>query len=194
MLKFSAVWAAALATTFATILPSLGAEILIEAGAFDEYGGWILDSQFVDQMGSPYLLAHGLGVPVASAKTKVHIPEAGQYRVWVRAKDWVPSHHPGRFQVRINGTPLDIEFGANGKDWTWQDGGTVRLGPESVTIELKDDTGFDGRCDAIFLTTSDKVPPEGVDDAARTGRRRLLGLPEKPVEAGEFDVPIWADR
>src|SRR5210317_2651930 len=62
-------------------------EILIEAEAFDTYGGWILDAQFVDQMGSPYLLAHGLGVPVANAVTRVQIPEAGSYRVWVRVKD-----------------------------------------------------------------------------------------------------------
>ena len=30
-------------------------------------GGWSLDAQFMDVMGSPYLLAHGLGVPVRTA-------------------------------------------------------------------------------------------------------------------------------
>jgi len=174
----------------AMLLPSFGAEILVEAEAFDDYGGWIPDSQFVDQMGSPYLLAHGLGVPVAGAKTKVQIPEAGQYRVWIRVKDWVPSHHPGRFRVLISGEPLNVEFGANGKNWAWQDGGMVQLGPGAVTIELKDVTGFDGRCDAIFLTTGDKVPPDAVDDAARTWRKGLLGLPEEPIEAGDFDVMV----
>ena len=28
-------------------------------------GGWALDAQFMDVMGSPYLLAHGLGVRVS---------------------------------------------------------------------------------------------------------------------------------
>ena len=36
-------------------------EILIEAEEFDDFGGWTLDSQFETEMGSPYLLAHGLG-------------------------------------------------------------------------------------------------------------------------------------
>jgi hypothetical protein len=135
--ELSAAGAAALATV-AVILPAWGAEVLVEAETFDEYGGWILDSQFVDQMGSPYLLAHGLAVPVANARTKVHVPEAGQYRVWVRAKDWVPSHHPGRFHVSINGESLKVEFGANGKDWAWQDGGLVQLSPGAIPIELVD--------------------------------------------------------
>jgi len=176
-----------LLASLVTFLPSLGAEILVEAEAFDEYGGWILDSQFVDQMGSPYLLAHGLGKPVKNAKTKVRILEAGEYRVWVRAKDWVPSHHPGRFQVLINGTPLDVEFGANGKDWGWQDGGMVKIEAPSTTMELRDLAGFDGRCDAIFLTTGDKAPPP---TATRAWRKRLFGLSEKPTEAGEFDVVV----
>jgi hypothetical protein len=188
-LRLTAAGAAVLAT-FAVISPSLGAEVLVEAEAFDDHGGWILDAQFVDQMGSPYLLAHGLGVPVASAKTKVQIPEAGQYSVWVRAKDWVPSHHPGRFQVLIDGESLKVEFGANGKDWVWQDGGTVQLGQVAITIELKDDTGFDGRCDAVYLTTKDNAPPETVDKTAKAWRKKLLGLPDEPVEAGEFDVVV----
>ncbi|HEX3916872.1 MAG TPA: FAD-dependent oxidoreductase [Caulobacteraceae bacterium] len=69
--------------------------LLIEAEDFADYGGWVLDSQFETQMGSPYLLAHGLGRPVADATTTIDVAEADDYEVWVRAKDWVPSHHPG---------------------------------------------------------------------------------------------------
>jgi hypothetical protein len=99
--------------------------ILVEAEDFENYGGWVLDSQFETQMGSPYLLAHGLGRPVADATTVVSVAEAGEYEVWVRAKDWVPSHHPGRFTLTIDGTTLETEFGANGKDWSWQSAGKV---------------------------------------------------------------------
>ena len=70
--------------------------ILVEAEDFDDYGGWVLDSQFETRMGSPYLLAHGLGLPVADARTTVRIPAAAEYGVWLRARDWVPSFHPGR--------------------------------------------------------------------------------------------------
>ena len=52
--------------------------ILIEAEAFDDFGGWVLETQFASEMGSPYLLAHGLGTPVADATTEISIP-AGEY-------------------------------------------------------------------------------------------------------------------
>ena len=60
------------------------AEILVEAESFASHGGWTLDTQFIEIMGSPYLLAHGLGRPVADAEANVRIPEAGQWRVFVR--------------------------------------------------------------------------------------------------------------
>ena len=49
---------------------------LIEAEHFKDYGGWTLDTQFIHTMGSPYLLAHGLGKPVENAKTVITIPES----------------------------------------------------------------------------------------------------------------------
>ena len=94
--------------------------ILVEAEDFDDLGGWVVDSQFEVQMGSPYLLAHGIGRPVADATTTISVSEAGEYEVWVRAKDWVPAHHPGRFTLSIDGVALATEFGANGQDWSWQ--------------------------------------------------------------------------
>jgi len=53
-------------------------EVLVEAESFRVSGGWVLDSQFIDLMGSPYLLAHGLGKPVQNSKTEVTFPEAGE--------------------------------------------------------------------------------------------------------------------
>ena len=35
--------------------------ILVEAECFAELGGWVIDQQAMDVMGSPYLMAHGLG-------------------------------------------------------------------------------------------------------------------------------------
>ncbi len=43
--------------------------VLLEAESFEDPGGWVIDQQFMDQMGSPYLLAHGLGEPVNDAVT-----------------------------------------------------------------------------------------------------------------------------
>lgn len=164
--------------------------ILVEAEEFDDYGGWVMDSQFEVQMGSPYLLAHGMGRPVEDARTTVTIGDGGEYEVWVRAKDWVPSHSPGRFTLSINGTTLDAELGANGQDWSWQSVGTIELAAGDATLVLHDLTGFDGRCDAIYLTRDADAPVDGADDAALAWRRALRGLPAEPAPAGEFDVVV----
>ena len=49
--------------------------VVIEAEWFEDYGGWVNDTQFMDQMGSPYLLAHGLGRPVADAKMSFSVED-----------------------------------------------------------------------------------------------------------------------
>lgn len=139
-------------------------ELLIEAEHFDDLGGWTLDTEFVQTMGSPYLMAHGLGEPVAAAKTSIRLPGAGSWRVWVRTLDWVGRWHasgaPGRFAVHINDRPLQTVFGTKGADWHWQDGGIVQIEQPEITLALHDLTGFNGRCDAIlFRRDPTPVPP-----------------------------------
>ncbi|WP_374455947.1 FAD-dependent oxidoreductase [Nocardioides sp.] len=167
-----------------------GHNVLVEAEEFDDFGGWTLDSQFQLVMGSPYLMAHGLGRPVRDARTTVSVPADGLFEVWVRSKDWVPSGHPGRFCLAINGTELPHELGATGQDWSWERAGAVELRAGSFTMELRDLTGFDGRCDAIFLSSDGTVPPEGSDAAAHTWRKQLRGLPDRPVPAGTYDLVV----
>ncbi|MEM9515864.1 MAG: FAD-dependent oxidoreductase [Actinomycetota bacterium] len=164
--------------------------VLVEAEEFDEYGGWLLDSQFELQMGSPYLLAHGIGRPVADAVTTVAVEQPGTYTVWVRAKDWVPSHSPGRFRVSVDGTLLRTELGADGRDWSWRIAGTIDLPAGDVELRLCDLTGFDGRCDAIYLSADGSAPVDGADAAALAWRRELRGLPPEPVDGGDFDVVV----
>ena len=164
--------------------------ILVEAESFDDFGGWVMDSQFENEMGSPYLLAHGNGTPVADATTVISIRNTARYNVWVRAKDWVPTHHPGRFTLFVGGKRLPTEFGANDRDWNWELGGQVNLPAGEVTLALHDLTGFCGRCDAIFFTTEETAPPAEVNEASRAWRRRLRGLPEEPVNGGSFDVVV----
>ncbi|MBM4040446.1 MAG: FAD-dependent oxidoreductase [Planctomycetes bacterium] len=168
--------------------------VLVEAESFADTGGWVLDQQFIPEMGSPYLLAHGLGEPVADAKTTVPFPATGDYRVWVRTVDWVAKFGapgaPGRFRVLVDGKPLDETFGTKGAEWAWHDGGTVAIAKREVPIALHDLTGFEGRCDAILFTTeAGFTPPNGPKELAEF-RRKALGIPDKPAEAGRFDLVV----
>jgi len=177
---------------FAT--PASGHQVLIEAEGFTERGGWTIDQQAMDQMGSPFLLAHGLGVPVGDATTMVRMPVAGRYRVLVRTRDWVAPWNapgaPGKFQLLVNGRALDTVFGTEGADWHWQAGGTVDLPAGQASLALHDLTGFDGRCDAILLTTDAEFVPPNDGAALEEFRRRTLGLPAEPEDAGEFDLVV----
>lgn len=168
--------------------PMSTTELLIEAEAFTDFGGWTIDSQFDTEMGSPYLLAHGYGRPVTDARTTIDVAEPGSFTIWVRAKDWVPEHHPGRFAVTLGEHRLDREFGADGLDWSWEPAGTIELAAGPVDVVLHDLTGFDGRCDAIYLSCNGAEPVDGAGPDARAWRRRLRGLPDVPPAGGEFDV------
>ena len=114
-----------------------------------ECGGWKLDVQFMDIMGSPYLLAHGCGIRVLDATARVDVPDAGEWRVWVRSRKWTDG--AGAFKVRVGGSLLPRTFGVSQGEWAWEDGGTVQLGAGSVCIALVDQDGFDGRCAGIVL-------------------------------------------
>ena len=67
-------------------------ELLVEAESFREKGGWLVDPQFTEQMGSAYLLAHGLGNPVENASTIVTIPASGKYHVWAVSYTHLRAH------------------------------------------------------------------------------------------------------
>lgn len=165
--------------------------LYVDAEDFGDYGGWRMDTQFVHLMGSPFLMATGIGKPVADATTTISVPKRGKYHIWVRARNWVKEHSPGRFRVLVNGTALKKEFGAADTDkWTWETGGAVSLKKGSVKLALHDVTGFYGRCDAILLTTdADYVPPQEKDAVCKE-RARLQGLSLEPKFAGEFDVIV----
>ncbi len=169
-------------------------EVLVEAEGFSDTGGWVIDQQSMDQMGSPYLLAHGLGEPVRDATTTVAFPAKGSYRVWVRTRDWAPPRKegpaPGRFQVKLDGKPLETVFGTEGAEWHWQDGGRVDVGADRVALALRDLTGFEGRCDAILFSKNPAFVPPNEGEAMASFRRKALGTPDEPGDGGSFDFVV----
>lgn len=168
--------------------------VLVEAASFTNSGGWKLDTQHYQQMGGCYLLAHGMGRPVANAQTTATIPASGTWHVWVRTRNWCPGnwHAPGRFRILVDGKTLAPEFGTAGSHWHWQQGGTVEI-PKAgtVKIELQDLTGFDGRCDAIYFCqdASPKLPSDDLR-ALTAWKDRAAGRANQEVKEQTFDLVI----
>ena len=107
--------------------------IMLLATRFDNLGEWTVEQQFVLQMGSSYLLAHGIGTPLAKdASTKFTVVSPGKYTLWVRTKNWTAfwseGKTPGIFHVVVDHKADASEFGT-GKagatpseraSWYWQ--------------------------------------------------------------------------
>lgn len=167
--------------------------VFVEAEQFANFGGWNIDQQSMEQMGSPYLLAHGLGIPVEDATTNITFPSEGKYRVWVRTKDWVAPWNapgaPGKFQLIVDGTPLKETFGTKSAVWHWHDGKTITVG-KNATLALHDLTGFEGRCEAILFCKDTSFIPTNDIKALTAFRRKLNGHPPTPTLGGNFDFVV----
>ena len=164
--------------------------IFIECESFFDKGGWVLDQQFIDEMGSSYLLAHGMGKQVADASTTVNIPAEGLYTVWARTYNWTSPWSekpgPGKFQIKIGKKILKPVLGSTGKCWEWQNAGQIRLKAGQTTLALHDLTGFEGRCDAVYLTSDGDVPPADME----AWRRQQLGLTDTPAASAKYDFVV----
>lgn len=168
--------------------------ILVEAESFDKKGGWVVDQQFMDQMGSPYLMAHGMGTPVEDASTTVIFPVSGKYYVYVRTFNWTSPWYggkgPGQFAVKINGEKISPVLGCLGSEWMWQSAGEIDIKEKRVTLSLCDITGFNGRCDAVYFSTEkDAVLPAKGDELAGF-RKKALNVPSQPDRVEKYDFVV----
>lgn len=165
-------------------------EIYIEAESFTEKGEWVVDPQFIFQMGSPYLLAHGLGKPVGDAFTEVTVPSDGKYYVWVRTINWAPGKWdaPGRFRISVNGRELKKDLGTE-EGWNWQYAGDARMNTRQNIVKIHDLTGFEGRCDAIYFSTVKTPPPSGLGEL-ESFRKAIINEPDAPPATESFDLVI----
>lgn len=173
---------------------SSAADLFVEAESFRTKGGWVVDQQFMDQMGSPYLLAHGMGTPVGDASTKVVFPEKGTYYVYVRTFNWTSpwkeGEGPGKFALYVDKGKVGPTLGTEGNAWMWQSAGKLQVKNTDAVIRLRDLTGFDGRCDAIYFTTEqEQIPPSGVKEL-EAFRRKALNMPDEAPLVGKYDLVV----
>ena len=175
------------------IFTSSANSLFVEAESFINKGGWVVDQQFMDLMGSSYLMAHGMGVPVEDASTTLNFPSAGEYNIYVRTFNWTSPWYdgegPGKFQLKINDQKIGPILGAVGTEWQWQSAGKMSITNTKVKLSLHDLTGFNGRVDAIYFTKEDKSPPNDLASLDKFRKDNLRFLKEVH-KIGGFDLVV----
>ena len=164
----------------------------IDAADFQNKGEWVLDTQFVHLMGSPYLLAvKAPGIPVEDAVTKVQWTGGKMVRAWVRTKNWYYPYAPGIFNLALYGEMCPVDLGsAPTHDWYWHLAGDFTLENGEVEVRLCDKSGYFGRCAAVLLTDDmDFVPKRPVDDY-KMQRAFFTGKDLTPKMFGDYDVVV----
>lgn len=167
-------------------------DIFIEAESFKDKGGWVVDTQSMEMIHSAYLMAHGMGVPVDDAVTDFEVQADGEYHVWSLTRDWTAvwdiKDSAGQFKIRIGETELEHTLGTNGKEWSWQFAGKIALQAGVHRIALHDLTGFNGRCDAIFLSNSSEAPSNIISDIDKM--RKIYNWKEIENNPTDYDLVV----
>lgn len=167
-------------------------KIFIEAESFEVKGGWVVDTASMETIHSSYLMAHGMGVPVEDAHTDFEIKDSGEYYIWSLTKDWTAvwdvKDPAGKYTIKIDGTSLENILGTNGKEWAWQLAGRSFLKKGLHNIALHDLTGFNGRCDAVYITTSSEIPGSSISDIDEM--RRLLNWKKIKEHTTTYDLVV----
>lgn len=168
--------------------------LLVEAESFQSKGGWLVDQQFMDIMGSPYLIAHGMGQVVKDASTKVVFPAKDKYYIYVRTYNWTSPWYsgegPGKFCLSVGGEKFSKILGTSSNKWYWEAVGKVNIDNLETTIILNDLSGFDGRCDAIYFSTDSLDIPSNDKKTLNEFRNRMLKIQYRNQSSKKYDFVV----
>ncbi|MBQ7040141.1 MAG: hypothetical protein IJN39_06190, partial [Clostridia bacterium] len=81
------------------------------------------------------------------------VAKEGDYRIWVRARDFKTNQQGTRFfDVTVNGKPTGKTYGKHAQEgYIWEDGGIVHLNAGRNTVEAIDSSGFYARLAGVIL-------------------------------------------
>ncbi|MBQ7040428.1 MAG: hypothetical protein IJN39_07665 [Clostridia bacterium] len=118
------------------------------------------------------------------ATFNINCKEPGEYRLWVRSKNFALTPGLRYFNVSVNGTEVANRFGVTAKDgYLWEDGGTVTLVNGNNTISVSDTSCYYARLDALLLSKdTEYIPSEDYSTLTQTANK-ALNLPMSFTEA-----------
>lgn len=165
--------------------------IWLDAINFEDYGGFIPETQFVREMGQPYLLANGVGAPGAPAVTRFCTTEEGYYRVHIRTKNWCPSYAPDGLVVEIDGTRAQKAAGEmHVSGWYFEVGGDFMLAAGEHTVKVYDTQGWFARFACLLITNDYDLTPSRELPVMKRQRAAILGLSDTCREEGGYDLIV----
>lgn len=182
---------ALLATLAALALPFAAAAqttCMFEGEAFQFKGKWVAEKSS-ECLGTAMLRVYQDADDSADsdALTVVSVPEAGNYKVWVRSRDYAVTSRPRSFTLSIDGTEL-AEVGRHGHEgFYWEEAGAIQLPRKNVLLRLHDSGCYYGRCDAILITTDSSLDPNTLSNSQiARWRRSPVSMPFTTAAAAEL--------
>lgn len=166
-------------------------KIWIDAVEFNDYGGFILETQFVREMGQAYLMANGVGESVNPATTAFVTSEDGYYRIYVRTKNWISDYNPDGIVVEVDGIRSEhICAEAHIKDWYFEIAGDFELKKGEHILKIYDTKGWFGRFACVVITNDyDFTPPKEIH-MLKKQRAEIKRLEIKTEYMGYYDTII----
>ena len=166
--------------------------IWLDAAEFKNRGGWVLETQFVREMGQAYLMAnHNPGVPVDNASTEFAVEKSGYYRFFVRTKNWKYPEAPGRFTLKADGYELKNTCGKMpALYWYWEIADDVYLEAGTHTLEVCDKTGWLSRIASIVVTDDFDFTPSPELPVMLKQRAEIKNIDTKVTDMGEWDYVV----
>ncbi|OUS69196.1 hypothetical protein B1748_31765 [Paenibacillus sp. MY03] len=157
---------------------------------FKSFGSWTLSGDFLQGRVTAPSIGEANGSGGVPAVAEVNITNAGEYRLWVRDRDFA-TNSPGirTFHVGVDGVLANRMFGNHGQEgFRWTEVGIYELEQGVHELELHDTSGFYARSEGFFLSDDlDLVPPEDKEELLQ------IVQPYNPLdELPSAEFPAWA--
>jgi hypothetical protein len=166
-------------------------KIWIDAAEFESYGGFLLETQFVREMGEAYLMANGVGEAVEPAGTTFFTAEEGYYRVHVRTKNWLCEYNPDGLVIEIDGIrSKHICAEAHIKDWYFEIGGDFLLQKGKHTLKIYDTLGWFARFASVVITNDYDFTPSKEIGMLMRQRAEIKHLDPTVKSMGDYELIV----
>ena len=166
-------------------------KIWIDALEFDDYGGFIKDTQFIGEMGQGYLLADGVGETVRPAITRFCVNEDGYYRFFIRTKNWCVGHEPDGLKIAVDDVySTHISGVMQTTGWYFEVAADFKLCAGEHMLKVYDTTGWCGRFADIVITNDYNFTPSPEIKKLKKQRAQIKGIEMVVKEHHGYDLVV----